>query len=59
LVPEKEMVFIVVLKEHKNEIMRAIMDQAGLESKARAIVFSLPVTDTAGMRLMEEIDTEE
>ncbi len=59
LVPEKEMVFIVVRKEHKNDIMRAIMDQAGLESKARSIVFSLPVTDTAGMRLMEEMETEE
>lgn len=59
LVPEKEMVFIVVRKEHKNNIMRAIMDQAGLESKARSIVFSLPVTDTAGMRLMEEMDEEE
>ena len=59
LVPEKEMVFIVVRKAQKNNIMRAIMDQAGLESKARSIVFSLPVTDTAGMRLMEEIDMEE
>ena len=59
LVPEKEMVFIVVRKDQKNGIMRAIMDQAGLESKARSIVFSLPVTDTAGMRLMEEIDLEE
>lgn len=56
LVPEKEMVFIVVRKEHKNDIMRAIMDKAGLETKARSIVFSLPVTDTAGMRLMEEIE---
>lgn len=59
LVPEKEMVFIVVRKNQKNDIMRAIMDQAGLESKARSIVFSLPVTDTAGMRLMEEIEAEE
>lgn len=58
LVPEKEMVFIVVRKDHKNEVMRAIMDKAGLESKARSIVFSLPVTDTAGMRLMEEIQAE-
>ncbi len=56
LVPEKEMVFIVVRKDQKNDIMRAIMDKAGLESKARSIVFSLPVTDTAGMRLMEEIE---
>lgn len=56
LVPEKEMIFIVVRKNQKNDIMRAIMDKAGLESKARSIVFSLPVTDTAGMRLMEEIE---
>ena len=59
LVPEKEMVLIVVRKYQKNDIMRAIMDQAGLESKARSIVFSLPVTDTVGMRLMEEIEVEE
>lgn len=59
LVPEKEMIFIVVKKSQKNEIMKAIMDKAGLESRARSIVFSLPVTDTAGMRLMEEIEEEE
>ena len=53
LVPEKEMLFIVVKSEQKNSIMRAIMEKAGLESKAQSIVFSLPVTDTAGMRLME------
>ena len=59
LVPEKEMVFIVVNSERKNDIMRAIMDEAGIESKARSIVFSLPVTDTAGMRLLEEIEMDE
>jgi len=53
LVPEKEMLFIVAKSERKNDIMRAIMDEAGVESKAGAVVFSLPVTDTAGMRLME------
>jgi len=56
LVPEKEMVFIVVRKSQKNEIMRAIMEEAGTGTKAGAIVFSLPVTDTAGMRMMEEIE---
>lgn len=55
LVPEKEMVFIVSRAEKKNEIMRSIMDEAGPHTKAGAIVFSLPVTDTAGMRLVEEI----
>lgn len=59
LVPEKEIVFIVVNRERKNDIMRAIMEEAGLESKARSIVFSLPVTDTAGMRLLEEIEMDE
>ena len=32
--------------------MKAIMDGAG--PKAGAIVFSLPVTDTAGLRLLED-----
>ena len=56
LVPEKEMIFIVVRKSQKNDIMRAIMEEAGTGTKAGAIVFSLPVTDTAGMRMMEEIE---
>ena len=58
LVPEKEMVFIVVQKDRKNAVMQAIMDEAGTGTKAGAVVFSLPVTDTAGMRLMEEVDDE-
>ena len=56
LVPEKEMVFIVVRKEQKNDIMGAIMAEAGTGTKAGAVVFSLPVTDTAGMRLMEDME---
>jgi len=35
------------------------MDEAGIDSKAGSIVFSLPVTDTAGMRLMEVSESEE
>lgn len=53
LVNEKEMVFIVVKTATKNRIMRAIMDKAGMGTKAQSIVFSLPVTGTAGMRLLE------
>jgi len=59
LVPEKDMVFIVVRKDRKNDIMRSIMDEAGTGTKAGSIVFSVPVTDTAGMRLMEELEEEE
>lgn len=59
LVPEREMVFIVVKTERKNAIMRSIMDEAGVETKAGAVCFSLPVTDTAGMRLMEFTEEED
>ena len=55
---EKEMVFIVVPRADKNNIMQAIMTHAGMDSKAKSIVFSLPVTSTAGMRLMEEAPEE-
>ena len=51
---EKEMIFIVTKKEQKNSIMKAIIEKAGMESRAKSIVFSLPVTDTAGLRLIEE-----
>lgn len=50
---EKELILIVAKAETKNAIMKSIMDHAGLESKARSVVFSLPVTDTAGLRLQE------
>lgn len=56
LAEEKEMIFIVVQSRQKNEIMRAIMEQAGTSSPAGAIIFSLPVTGTAGLRLLEEED---
>ena len=51
---EKELIFMVTRQEGKNAIMRAIMDKAGITSKAGTIVFSLPVTETAGMRLIED-----
>lgn len=54
LADEKEMIFIVVRSDQKNNIMKAIMEQAGTKSPAGGIVFSLPVTDTAGLRLLEE-----
>lgn len=50
---EKEMIFIVARTEDKNRIMKSIMENAGLNSKARSVVFSMPVTDTAGLRLQE------
>lgn len=54
LAAEKEVLYIVTRAEQKNAIMQAIMQKAGLDSKAKAITFSLPVTDTAGLRLVED-----
>lgn len=54
LATEKEIIYIVTKTELKNNIMQAIMQQAGPDSKAKAITFSLPVTDTAGLRLVED-----
>lgn len=51
---EKEIIYIVAKSNEKNAIMKAIMEKAGLNSKAKSICFSLPVTDTAGLRLIED-----
>ena len=51
---EKDIIFIVVQTAHRDEIMNAIMRDAGAESRAKSIVFSLPVTATAGLRLLED-----
>ena len=53
LASEKELLFIVTPAKKKNAIMEAVMRYAGLETAAKAVTFSVPVTDTAGLRLME------
>ncbi|MGN0478072.1 MAG: P-II family nitrogen regulator [Hominenteromicrobium sp.] len=59
LAAEKELILIVVRHEDKNAVMSAIMQDAGLESRAKSIVFSLPVTSTAGLRLSDLSDADE
>ena len=54
LASEKEIIFIVSRTGLRSKIMRAVMKEAGMESKAKSIIFSLPVTSTAGLRLVEE-----
>ena len=54
LASEKELIYIVAKTSQKNDIMQAIMSKAGTSTKAKALVFSLPVTDTAGLRLVED-----
>ena len=54
LASEKEIIFIITKSELKNKIMQTVMREAGIETNAKSIVISLPVTSTAGLRLIEE-----
>ena len=54
LTSEKDMIFIVSKTEKRSDIMSAVIRDAGPETRARAVVFSLPVSDTAGLRLADD-----
>ena len=61
LASEKDIILIVTPIENRTEMMRQIIHDAGPGTGAGAIVFSLPVTDTAGMILRpqsEELEEE-
>ena len=58
LAEEKEIVFIVSDQTKKKEIMKAIKQKAGIDTKAHALVFSLPVSDTAGFRFADAVDKD-
>ena len=53
---EKEMVFILTREETRKPIMKAVMNGAGMQTEAQSLVFSLPVSDLAGLR---QLDAEE
>ena len=59
LASEKSVILIVTATKDRNAIMQSIMEQAGLGTEAQTVVFSLPVTDTAGLRLMDAYKAEE
>lgn len=51
---EKEVVLIAAKTEQKAEIMRSILKNAGPESEAGTILFSLPVSEIAGFGMFDE-----
>ena len=54
---EKEIIYIVSRKSGKDAIMKSIIEKAGPATDARAVVFSLPVDDVAGLtNVMEKED---
>lgn len=54
LAAEKELIFILSAADTRKPIMKAIMENAGMQTDAQAIAFSLPVTDLAGLRQFED-----
>ena len=54
LASEKDMTFIVTKTAERDRIMQSVMLKAGMSTPAKSIVFSLPVTDTAGLRLLDD-----
>ena len=51
---EKEVILIVTTHKGKDSIMRAIMEQAGIHSPARTVLFSLPAEDVVGLNSIKE-----
>ena len=54
LASEKEMVLILAREADKRPIMKAVMSEAGIQSPAQSIVFSLPVGEVSGLRLLAD-----
>ncbi len=48
--PEKELALIIVKKEIKDSVLRAVYTDCGLESSGQGIAFSLPVDGVAGLK---------
>ncbi len=47
--PDKEILWIIVPKEIKDDVMHRLYQDAGLNSQSKGIAFSLPVTHAVGL----------
>ena len=54
LADEKEVIFIAETKAKKAAIMKAVAEQMGPATPAGAICFTLPVSEIAGLRMLED-----
>ncbi len=46
---DKEILMMVVEKNIRDQVLHALYKQMGMQKKAQGIVFSLPVSDVAGL----------
>ena len=47
--PDKEMLWIIVPKEIKDDVMHKLYQEAGLGTESKGIAFSLPVSNAIGL----------
>lgn len=51
---EKEILMMVVEKDIRDQVLNALYKEMGMAKKAQGIVFSLPVSDVAGLVQIEQ-----
>lgn len=56
---DKEILMMVVDKDIRDKVLNALYKEMGLGKKSQGIVFSLPVSDVAGLAMSVEPKTEE
>lgn len=49
IIPEKDVVLIIVEKNIADDVIKAIYDACGLDTQGAGIIFSLPVDDVIGL----------
>lgn len=54
LAEERDMVYILADAKKKSDIMKAINAECGMETEVGAICFSVPVSEVAGIRKLDE-----
>ena len=55
---DKEILMMVVEKAIRDQVLHALYKQMGMQKKAQGIVFSLPVSDVAGLVKLPEENKE-
>lgn len=52
--PEKEIVMVLIPKEIKNTILRALYNAVGLKTPGQGIAFTMPVDDVIGLTTLDD-----
>ena len=55
---DKEILMMVVEKEIRDRVLNAIYKEMGMAKKSRGIIFSLPVSDVAGLAMPVEQEAQ-